>query len=68
MELKTILISLGFMFILVISGSAIANFFDIGYLYYVPFLLWIISLNIFYLILSPSYENIYLKNISTEAK
>ena len=68
MDLKTVLVSFGFMFILVISGSAIANFFDIGHLYYIPFIMWAIALTIFNLILSPSYENIYLKNISTKAE
>jgi hypothetical protein len=62
MELKTILISFGFMFILIITGTAIGDFFDIGHLYYIPFIMWAIALTIFNLILSKSHENIYLKD------
>ena len=63
MELKTILISFGFMFILIITGTAIGDFFDIGHLYYIPFIMWAIALTIFNLILSKLNINIYLKDI-----
>lgn len=60
MELKTILISLSFMFILIMTGTAIAKFFDIGHLYYIPFIMWGVALTIFNLILTKSRKNIYL--------
>ena len=60
MEVKTILLSISFIFIIVVTGSAIANFFDIGHLYYIPFIMWGISLTIFNLILSKSRKNIYM--------
>lgn len=68
MEFKTVFISFGFMFILIVAGSAIARFFDIGHLYYVPFIMWAIAITIFNLILSKSHENIYLKDIDIKAK
>ena len=64
MELKTILISFGFMFILIISGTAIGDFFDIQHIYYIPFVMWGVALTIFNLILSKTRKNIYLQNIN----
>ena len=66
MELKTILISFGFMFILIIAGTAIGDFFDIGHLYYIPFIMWGVALTIFNLILLKTRENIYLKDIDSK--
>ena len=66
MELKTILISFGFMFILIITGTAIGDFFDIGHLYYVPFMMWGVALTIINLILFKTRENIYLKDLKPE--
>lgn len=63
MELKTVLISFGFMLILIITGTAIGNFFDIGHIYYIPFIMWGLALTIFNLILSQSNTNIYLDKI-----
>ena len=66
MELKTILISFGFMFILIIAGTAIGDFFDIGHLYYIPFIMWRVALTIFNLILLKTRENIYLKDLDSK--
>ena len=60
MELKTIVVSLFFMFIIIITGTSIGSFFDIGHIYYIPFIFWAISLTIFNLILSKTRKNIYL--------
>ena len=60
MDLKNLLYTLGFMFILIISGSLIGKFFDIGEIYYIPFIFWGISLCIFNLILNKYQKNKYM--------
>tara|TARA_B100000424_G_C22913372_1_gene485928 strand:- start:936 stop:1124 length:189 start_codon:yes stop_codon:yes gene_type:complete len=62
--MNNIVISFGIMFILIISGSLIGNFFDVKPEYYLPFLFWGIALCIFNLILTKNKENIYMKDIS----
>jgi len=55
------LISLIIAFFAIIVFSLIAQFFDIGYQYYAPYLLWIIALCLFNLFLDSQHYNVFLK-------
>jgi hypothetical protein len=54
-------LSLGIMFLLILSGLLIGNFFDIRPEYYMPFLLWGLALCIFNMILKKNRTNIYME-------
>tara|TARA_B100001057_G_C22009704_1_gene629256 strand:- start:119 stop:307 length:189 start_codon:yes stop_codon:yes gene_type:complete len=62
--MKNIVISFVVMFILIIAGSLIGNFFDVKPEYYLPFLFWGIALCIFNMLLKKNKENIYMENIN----
>ena len=63
MFMNNITLSLGLMFILVISGFIIGNFFGIRPEYYMPFLLWLLALCVFNMFLTQKQVNKYLENI-----
>ena len=55
------LMSLGLMFVLLLSGFLIGKFFDVGMEYYMPFLVWFLALCIFNIFLDKKHVNKYLK-------
>lgn len=60
--MNNIIVSFVIMFITIICGYIMGNFFDISLTYYLPFLLWIIALCIFNLFLDKQHVNIYMKD------
>lgn len=56
------LLSISLMCILIFSGYLIGNFFGIGLEYYMPFLIWLLSLCIFNIFLDKNHVNVYLEN------
>ena len=63
MFMNNITLSLGLMFILIISGVIIGKFFGIKSEYYMPFLLWLLALCVFNMFLKQNHVNKYLENI-----
>lgn len=61
--MNNIVISFGLIFLLIIVISMISKFFGIKEIYYIPFIIWGITLCIFNLILEKNHTNIFLKNI-----
>ena len=59
--MNNITISLGLMFILIISGYLIGAFFGIKSEYYMPFLLWLLALCFFNMFLNQQHVNRYLE-------
>jgi hypothetical protein len=51
------LLSLGLIFMLIVTSSIIGNFFDIKLHYYLPLVLWGIALCIFNLLLEKEHIN-----------
>jgi len=58
---KNTLMSLGLMFVLLLSGFLIGKFFDVRMEYYMPFLVWLLALCIFNIFLDKQHVNKYLK-------
>ncbi len=58
---NNILLSIGIMFLLIISGLSIGKFFGIQPEFYMPFLLWLLALCIFNMFLNKEHINIYLE-------
>jgi hypothetical protein len=57
-----IIVSLGLIIILIISGVLIGTFFDVKPEYYIPFLIWGIVLCIFNMMLDKETKNIYMNS------
>ena len=59
---KNIILSVSLMLVLIFSGYLIGKFFGISLEYYMPFLIWLLSLCIFNIFLDKNHVNVYLEN------
>lgn len=55
-------------YIIVLAIYYIAKFFNVPMYMYMPYLLWLIVLFIFYLLLGTNHENIYIKFVEKNRK
>ncbi len=61
--MNKVLISCIIIFFLVVTFSLIGNFFDIDQLYYLPFVLWGVTLCIMNMFLEKKHENVFMKEV-----
>lgn len=55
-------------YIIVLVIYYIARFFNVPLYMYIPYLMWLIILFIFYLLLGTNHENIYIKFVEKNKK
>ncbi len=55
-------------YIIVLVIYYIARFFNVPLYMYIPYLMWLIILFIFYLLLGTNHENIYIKFVEKNRK